>query len=587
MINVFSSVAAVRNYHRLFLIVLFFAFIASSAVAQDFYRQYKNGKDLFDEKKYNLAMESFKPLIVYDVNNPYSEYAAFFFSLSAYHQGYPAVAKDNLLQLRKLHPDWDQMDDVNYWLAKIYFDQHQYFQALLQLKSIKSTAFRGDIEAMQKAYLSQIDDAETLKMVLEENPDNAIAAYALVKAISKQPIYQQDATLFEQLITKFHLDRNEFVSSIKPVSVKKDKYRVSLLFPFLTSSLEPTLGTKANQFVLDLYEGMKQAADTLARQGIHIDLLAYDTEKNVDKLDKLLKTDELKSTDLIVGPFFTEEAKRVQDFSMANHINMINPVSNNSAFLGENPFSMLFQPSYETLGVKSAEMLASKVKNKNCMVFFGETSKDSTMAYSFIKKASELGMKIVYSAEISKENTARIQPVIATATDYDDYNNPKQFRLKKDSIGSIFVASDNTLIYSKVIGSVQTRGDSIIVVGNENWIVNEASINYDNFERLRVTLASPNYVSVHNPAYIAFRKKYIRTHGQLPSLYATIGFEFMDFIGKALYQHGVYYQDGLSQAGYLPGFLFTGYSFTNSRDNQFVPFVNIQQGELKVVNSSK
>ena len=335
MNNFFSSRSVVRDYHRLFLILLFFIATLTTTQAQDFFRQYKNAKDLFDEKKYSLAMESFKPLIVYDVNNPYAEYASFFFSLSAFYQGYPAVAKDNLLQLKKLHPDWNQLDDVNYWLAKIYFDQHQYFQALLQLKSIKSAAFREDVDAMQKFYLSQIDDVETLKMMMEENQDNAIAAYALVKAISSQPIYQQDATLFEKMITKFNLNRKEFASNIKPVSIKKDKYRVSLLFPFLASTMEPTATTKANQFVIDLYEGMKYAADTLAKQGIRIELLAYDTEKSVEKLQKLLKTDELKSSDLIVGPFFTEEAKLVQEFSMTNHINVINPVSNNSAFLGE------------------------------------------------------------------------------------------------------------------------------------------------------------------------------------------------------------------------------------------------------------
>ncbi|PZR37527.1 MAG: hypothetical protein DI538_12405, partial [Azospira oryzae] len=338
-------------------VIVFVLLTSVSVQAQDFKRQYKNAKDLFDEKSYSLAMESFKPLIIYDVNNPYSEYAAFFYSLSAYYLGYTAVAKDNLLQLKKLHPDWDQMDDVNYWLAKIYFDQRQYFQGLLQLKSIKSSALNEDVASMQRAYLSQIDDPETLKMVMEENPDNAIAAQALAKAISKQPVYQQDAALLDQLISKFKLDRNEFASAVKPASVKKDRYRVSLLFPFLANTLEPTSATKANQFVIDLYEGMKLAADTLAKQGIAVDLLAYDTEKNVDKLAKLLKTDELKSSDLIIGPFFPEEAKLVQEFSMANHISMINPVSNNSAFLGDNPYSMLFQPSFETLAIKSAEMV--------------------------------------------------------------------------------------------------------------------------------------------------------------------------------------------------------------------------------------
>src|SRR4051812_45670513 len=104
MSNVFRFRSAAHHQKSVLLVVFFIFLIGASALGQDFKRQYKNAKDLFDEKRYSLAMESFKPLITYDVNNPYSEYASFFYSLSAYYQGYPAVAKDNFLQLKKLHP---------------------------------------------------------------------------------------------------------------------------------------------------------------------------------------------------------------------------------------------------------------------------------------------------------------------------------------------------------------------------------------------------------------------------------------------------------------------------------------------------
>ncbi|HEY5824342.1 MAG TPA: tetratricopeptide repeat protein, partial [Cyclobacteriaceae bacterium] len=214
--------------------------------AQDFKRQYKNAKELFDEKKYSLAMEAFKALIVYDKENPYSEYASYFYALSANESGYPAVAKDMLLQIKKLYPTWDQLDEVNFRLAKIYFDQREYFQALLVLKSIQSPSFKQDVEAMEKQYISQIEDAETLKMLLEEHPTNSVVAYSLIKSLSAQPIYQQDMRVVDSLITRFSFNRNDFVSLTKPLSIKKDRYRVSLLFPFLAKSLEPTPGTKPN-----------------------------------------------------------------------------------------------------------------------------------------------------------------------------------------------------------------------------------------------------------------------------------------------------------------------------------------------------
>jgi hypothetical protein len=564
----------------LFFIILF----SSASFAQDFKRQYKNAKDLFDEKNYNLAMEAFRPLIVYDKDNSYAEYASFFYAISAYQQGYRNIAKDMLVQIRKIYPEWDKLDEVNYWLAKIYFDQREYFQALGLLRAVKSPAIEQDMISMERHYIKQIDDAETLKMLLEEHPTNSPAAYAFVKALSGQPLYQQDMRLMDSLIVRFSFNRADFVSKAKPVSVKKDRYRVSLLFPFLAKSLDTSPAMKPNQFVIDLYQGMKLALDTLSAEGIFIDALAYDTERNVEVVKRLLETDELKSTDLIVGPLFSEEAKLVQEFSMQNQINMINPVSNNSGFLGQNPFAMLYQPSYETIASKTAEIAARRIKNKHCMVFFGDAPKDSVTAFSFMKKATELGMKIVLAEEVNKETSARIQPILATATKFDEYKNPIDFILKRDSIGSIFVASEDPLIYTKVVSSVQTRADSTVIFGTESWAFPEnTAVNYDTFERLKVVLASPNFSALTNPYYQTFRKKFMRKHGQLPSFYARVGYEFMIFVGKMMHEKGVYFQEGLTQMGYQPGFLGEGFNFQSSRDNQHVPFVQFKGGILTPV----
>jgi TolA-binding protein len=95
------------------------ALLVSTAVAQvNYQQQYSNGKLLFRNGKYNLAMETFKSLITYDQRNPFTEYASYYYALSAYNQGYGSVAKDMFSQIKKLYPNWDQIDEVNLWLAR-------------------------------------------------------------------------------------------------------------------------------------------------------------------------------------------------------------------------------------------------------------------------------------------------------------------------------------------------------------------------------------------------------------------------------------------------------------------------------------
>src|SRR5215207_4502887 len=99
----------VRN---VIFICCFLVLVAQSTFAQtDYNKQYFNAKALFREGKYNLAMESFKPLIPYASKNSFSEYASFYYALAAYNQGFKAVAKNTLSQLKTLHPKWDKMDE--------------------------------------------------------------------------------------------------------------------------------------------------------------------------------------------------------------------------------------------------------------------------------------------------------------------------------------------------------------------------------------------------------------------------------------------------------------------------------------------
>ena len=569
--------------NRLYIIILIFIPVLTNA--QDYKFQYRQAKELFAQGDYVKAMDAFKPLIVYDRNNPSPEYASYYYAVSAYQMGFFSVAKESFLQLKKSYPAWEQLDEVNYFLAKIYFDQREYFQALLVLKGIGQESFRADVQAMKRNYLLQIDDIETVSMLLEEYQDDTEVAYALAKAISRQSFLEQDVKLLDSLCSTFGFSREQFASVESPISRKKDRYTISLLFPFLASTLDPSPVKKRNQFVLDLYEGIKLAKDTLAGEGIQLDVLAYDTERNPETLKKLLESEELKSTDLLVGPLFQEEVKAVQEFSMKNKINVINPVSNNSDFLGQNPFALLSQPSYETLGIKSGLWVAENVRNKNCLVYYGESVKDSVLAFNFIKQAMASGVNVVYAEEVHKETMGRIISNLATATEFDEFKNPIQFKLRTDSIGSIFVASDNPLIYSKVISSVETRGDSIRIIGNENWL-KDTSIDLGIYERLGVCLAAPTYSSSADPGFVEFRRKYVLRHGTFPSTYdnyAKIGYEFMLFFGKELFENGIYFQQALSAKGTVPGYLSEGYNYVNARDNQQVPFVQFQSGELVVM----
>ncbi len=573
----------INKFH---LIIVFLVLSVFSLHAQDYRRQYRQAKEQFDAGSYSAAMDSFKPLMVYDINNPYPEYSSFYYALSAQRLGYNSVAKEALLQIKKLYPSWNQLNEVNYWLSKIYFDQGEYFQGLLIASQISDASFQRGLTDFKRVYFAKIDDPETLKMILEDYPEDKEAARALVRLLGMQPFHLQETALIDSLILKFNLSREQLITNEVPKPIFKDKYQVALIMPFLASTLDPSPVIKRNQFVLDLYDGMKLAADSLSKNGVQLELLAYDNERSMAATKKILNYEELKAVDLIVGPLFQEESLPVQEFATANQINLVvNPISNNSDFIGNSPFTFLFQPSHETMGMRAAEWLANHVTRPNCMVYYGESVKDSVMAFNFIKRAIELGVNVVYAEEVRKENSGSILTTLASATEFDEWKNPLQFKLKKDSIGSIFVASDNELIYSKVINSVETRGDSIVVLGQESWL-QDTSVDFSKFERTCVTMAAPNYRSLSSPAYLEFRRKYMLKHGSLPAEYSFIGYEFLLTMGQIFSQHGTNFLQTMPIGAATKGILTYGYTLQSTRDNGLVPFIAFKQGRLVVLNEN-
>jgi hypothetical protein len=286
----------------------------------------------------------------------------------------------------------------------------------------------------------------------------------------------------------------------------------------------------------------------------------------------------------MIGPFFPEENKLITEFSAKNKINVIQPFTNNLETVDKNEFGFLLQPSYQTLGQKSAEFIADRPgRRKTCMVFYGTLKRDSILAASFVKKANERGLKVLLSKRLTKDETGSILSLLATPTEFDEWKVPIEFTVKKDSIGSIYVASDDALIYTKVISSVETRRDSILVVGSEEWL-SLTAVDLEKYQTLRVAFAAPYFTSPTNRYYQAFAKKYIRTHGQLPSSNAKLGYELMMFTGQMLKKHGVYFQEAFTNGKTIPGVLLNGYNYQFSHDNQHVPFVRFENGELVLIN---
>lgn len=562
------------------------------STAEEYQSAYLNAKDLYRLEKFELAMEAFRPVTRKNSNNIFGEYASFYFAMAAYQSDKIPMAKSMLLQITEKYPEWNKIDEVNFHLSKINYESQNYFQGLLYSHRIENRYLIGQAREMKRLFISEIEDHELLLQLFEEFPNDPDIAKFLAYSIDKLPLQQKDFELLRRLVKEFRLDPVEFnVVDVK--SEIKDIYKVAVLLPFMFDDLKPIRGRASNQFILDIYEGIKLAHQKLIDDGMKIELYAYDTRKEPDRTKMILQQHDLKGMDVIIGPLYPGPSKLVTEFAYQNRINLINPISNNSEVIGNNPYSFLYNPTSESMARTAAEYASANLQNKNVVIYYGEGRKDSVLAFNYMKLIERDSFNILFIEKIKRDSIQRIFKTLAATYEVPDSLDIDENRdfldvlvIEPDSIGHLLVASDQGFIASNIISALRARGDAIQVIGSEDWLDLHFA-NYDVMEQMGIWFLAPNHVEKDNPFYSLFKEEYIRLNYETPSRNATSGYDLMLFIGNAFKYFGKYFQTSAHKKSFLKGWIKVGYDYRNGNDNQAIPIVQLKNSTPVIINDIK
>ncbi len=590
-----------------------FLFCATFSYAQDYQTNFTFGKELFREGRYELAMQSFRKVMVPGSDNPYAPYAAFYNALAALKLGQTENSRQLFLEVTQRYPRWDKVDEAWYWLATSYFEEANAAVALDYLKRITSVPMAAEIKSLKTKYLSKIDSVGTIKALYENYPEDTVVAAMLARNIVDHPSNVLDQSLVREIVQKFNFDEESYGLVDLSKSVKKSEYHVAVMLPFMFSSLEESKERLRTDFVTELYTGILQGVGRLNNENKKIIVHAYDTRRSGAVTSALLQKEELKKMDLIVGPLYPEPSKLVSEFSFANKINMINPISANPDVLAGNPFSFLMRPTYITQALKSAEYAIEKFQeNKNVLVFYEykpRDNRDSLAAVMYAQQLEEHEFNIIkikplraneahylidtlsFKEEIEIETKERLDSMLQEPEKFIVKSKQKTYGkdslvyfeemwgIKRDSIGHIMVASSNPLFATNTISAVEIRPDVIPVIGREDWL-DIPQVNYDQVERINAIFASPIFIDKSRQTYLSFSNNYMKRFKTPPSSYASLGYELILVFGNLMYLHGNYFQAGLPEGERVNGILTSGFEYGYHNDNQVVTFLKLVDNEL-------
>lgn len=199
------------------------------------------------------------------------------------------------------------------------------------------------------------------------------------------------------------------------LSPSKKLFNVAILIPFRLedadsistgdpASLQLPSEYRSLDFI-QFYEGALLAVDSLSRAGMNVKIHVFDADAgdNTSKTRRILANAEISQADLIIGPFFAKSFELVAEFAASHSIPVVNPLSQRSEILDENPYVFKVQPSAWSQYNKTARYIADNFSGANLIILRRNAEENKSMASSLksaIEKHSNGSIKVtevVYS----------------------------------------------------------------------------------------------------------------------------------------------------------------------------------------------
>jgi len=581
----------IKTFFLTLLVVLISGLVMSQPV--NYKNDYDAAKASLDDGNYRAALSGFTKLLNDDPAHPNSAYTSFFYGVAAYSLGQKEQAKDMFLQITRKYSAWEKKSEAYLWLIKISFELSSPNMALFYADQVEGDAVvEKSATDLTNNYLEQLD-IQSLQSLLEEAKNEEFIAQLIASKIVALSYDQRDNDYLYNLISQYNLDSVALGLTV-PADIYKEQYKVAVMLPLFIDRLWESGVYIQKSLAVDIYEGIKLALEEF--DSTKIDVQVIDTKKDAMVTQDILNSGRLNDFDAIIGPLYPKPLALVADYANENKINFINPVSTNSELVRHNPYGFLLRTGAESIGKIVAEYARENIDNKACAIYYGPRATDSLTAYNYSVRVRADSFYVAIAQKSQTDKAREIYDSLTSSLPVTDsvelermwkeelkvrvLPTKDSFLLKIDSLGHIFIASDNKAIASEVMAAITSRGDTTQIIGVGNWF-STANASLDLMESLGVWLAMQEYENMLNPGNIRLRNKYNALYNKKPGKYVYYGYYAMKFLGKSLLEYGVYYQNGYRDKGNIDNL----FDFAGSRDNQKLVLYKLEAGIPVIINA--
>ena len=556
------------------LLLLPLLVLSLSAAAQGQLARYRTGQAQLDQGHYAAAMKELEPLAQPINHFAQAPDAAYLYAVAAARLGQWAEAEQMLNLLRNQYLTYSGLNEALYLQGQASFEQGDYDTALRTLGQLPAAPYAAPREAMQATYLARLKDRATWQRLLKRYPQSKLIGRLYADyLLAATPPSEADRQQLDALVAQFKLDRGHYAAApaAPKALARKSTYNIGVLLPFeLQDNSWQT--QRKNQFVTDLYAGLRLAQDSLQRAGHPVQLFAYDTGADTLTLKSVLALPELAGMDMLIGPVYKSGAKLLARFARDHQIICINPLSQDGSLVQDNPYHYLYTPSAATQGRVAAQFAASSFGTGRPAVLLHEDSKDENDFAAAYRAAYEAaGGHLTATHTFRPDDPASLAAALVPA--------------ELAGTSHVVVATDNRRAGPAAfaaLSQVPAAGRPALLVPG-TWLDNP-SLGVGQLGGTGVYYYQPRYFDRQGLGYRRFRQLFLTQQKVPPSVFANQGFELLLFFGQALQEYGPAFQAGLASELPRTGAIFESPTYPGgTHDNQTVPLVKLSNLEPQLL----
>ncbi|GAA4833710.1 ABC transporter substrate-binding protein [Algivirga pacifica] len=539
--------------------------------------KYEYARQLIKQQKYVAAEVVLEDLLKNNDKNLIKPNTLYLHAVAAYHNKEVSKATLSLETILQKHNKWEKANDARFFLATIASEEQAYTRICELLSPVAEGELTPEMHLLYETALQHLS-AEELVALQEKFPKNKLLGKSALHAVLLSPEDVMSKTAMEKLIKQYGGNEQAIYEDYLN-SGRKSSYNVAVFFPFFQEKTDPQNLRISNEFVYDIYKGMLLAEKQLLKEGIEINLLPFDTQRDTSIVKEILENPDMKGVDLIVGPLYGETLGMVKNYSNKTQTPMVNPISMNSLVFKDADYSFLLSSSYETLGEKLASYHHAQRDTAKAYIIYGASSREKAMAKTYLDTYDSLGDTVAVYSEYDYANRGFITAQEdLRALEMDDSTG-----VALDSTSAhVFISLTREAPSRTALGALQSLNAKAPVYVPDTWLEYN-QLGYDLLESGEVNIVAPNYTKENSRNARMFEEEFLDTYFDTPDKYAYQGFETVYFFGKMLQEHGKKFYLKLSSLPPQEGYLYPQHDYRNSQDNQYIPIVRFIDGQLEVI----